>query len=156
MEDKSLSPARAVFGRTLVHVARFWRRRADEALAAYGLSEATAVPLMALARTGDGARPGALAERLGIECPSLVRLVDALEADGLLLRRADPADRRAKTLHLTAKGAALAAQAEEVLNGVRRRLLKDVGERDVETALEVLRAVACELRRADAEPETTG
>ena len=155
MTDMPLSPARAAFGRVLVHVARAWRRRADEALAAFGLSEATAVPLMELSRMGDGVRQGTLAARLGIEGPSVVRLIDQLEGEGLVIRREDATDRRAKTLHLTARGEAMVDRIEGVLNEVRARLLARVEERDVETALAVLRAVEAELLRAEPELEKT-
>jgi MarR family transcriptional regulator, transcriptional regulator for hemolysin len=153
-----LSLARASFGRALVLAARDWRREADRALAEYGLSEATALPLLTLARiggggegeaAGDGIRQGALAAELGIEGPSLVRLLDALEAEGLVARRCDAADRRAKTLHLTDAGRSMVARIECVLNDVRARLLHLVDERDVETALRVLHAVQEEIRRRD-------
>jgi MarR family transcriptional regulator for hemolysin len=147
MIDSPLSPARAAFGRVLIHAARGWRRRADAALAAYGLSEATAVPLLELARMGDGVRQGALAAELGVEGPSVVRLIDQLEGEGLVARREDPTDRRAKTLHLTAQGRALVERIEGVLNAVRARLLAGMGERDVEVALAVLRSVETELLR---------
>src|SRR5690348_5037466 len=141
MQENQLSPARAAFGRTLVRVARTWRREADAALAEYGLTEAQAVPLTVLARSGGEARLGVLAGLLGIEGPSLLRLVDLLEADGLLVRRADPTDRRAKLIRLTARGRELAARAEEVLSRVRRRLLDGIAEHEVEIALEVMRTV---------------
>lgn len=141
MTPSPLSPARTAFGRTLAHVVRLWRRRADEALAACGLSEATAIPLLELCYLGDGVRQGALAEQLGIEGPSLVRLLDALQADGLVERREDESDRRARTLHLTKRGKAQVEKAERILNQVRRRLLRQVTESDLETALRVLQAV---------------
>lgn len=141
MDHAPLSPARAGFGQLLVHVARSWRRKADAALAACGLSEATAVPLLVLSHLGAGVRHGALAERLGIEGPSLVRLIDALEADGLVTRREDEGDRRAKTLHLTRKGKAQVEKAERILNRVRADLLRHVSEDDLQTTLRVLHAI---------------
>ena len=154
----SLSPTRASLGRALVHTARGWRREVDRALAQYGLSEATALPLLTLARTAGedegGIRQGALAAELGIEGPSLVRLLDALEAEGLVERRCDAADRRAKTLHLTDAGRTMVARIECVLNEVRARLLHLVDERDVETALRVLHAVQEEIRRRDVDHDT--
>ena len=155
MPDNQLSPAQAAFGRTLVRVARAWRREADAALAGCGLSEAKAVPLTVLARSGGAARLGALAALLGIEGPSLLRLVDLLEADGLLVRRADPTDRRAKLIRLTARGRDLALRAEEVLSGVRRRLLNGIAEREVEIALAVMRSVERGLDGGAGEPEAS-
>jgi MarR family transcriptional regulator for hemolysin len=142
--------ARRRFGRTLIQVARLWRRRADAALAACGLSEATALPLVMLADLGDGIRQGVLADRLGLEGPSLVRLLDTLQADGLLQRREDPADRRAKTLHLTAQGRAMAERIETVLAGVRAELLGSIPDRELEAAFSLLQMLARRLGEGEA------
>jgi MarR family transcriptional regulator for hemolysin len=48
-----------------------------------------------------------LAAALDIEGPSLVRLLDALERQGLVVRCGEPDDRRVKTLHMTAAGHAM-------------------------------------------------
>ncbi|MEE3624235.1 MarR family transcriptional regulator [Nitrospirillum sp. BR 11752] len=143
-----LSPRHRAFGLTLCYLARFWRREADATLKAYGQSEATTLPLVVLARLGDGIRQGQLADHVGVEGPSLVRLVDMLERDGLLERRTDPRDRRVKTLHLTAEGRALAVRLDDVLDGMRRRLLAEVTPEQLETALTVFAAVERALGRS--------
>src|SRR5579859_8293089 len=109
IESKALSAS--LFAKT----ARLYRREINHALEAYGLSDATAMPVMYIGRLGDGVRQGALAEELGIEGPSLVRVIDLLTAAGLVERHEDPSDRRAKTLHLTSTGEALRQQIEDVL-----------------------------------------
>lgn len=68
----------------------------------------------------------ALAEHLGIEGQSLVRLIDHLESSGLVVRRDDPTDRRAKVLMLTEAGKTMAAQVDQVVRDIRERLLQDV------------------------------
>nr|WP_169129849.1 MarR family transcriptional regulator [Aromatoleum evansii] len=50
----------------------------------------------------EGIRQVALAERLEIQPMTLVRMIDQLASEGLVERRADPADRRAHQLYLTA------------------------------------------------------
>ncbi|MGY3453397.1 MarR family transcriptional regulator for hemolysin [Bradyrhizobium sp. USDA 4353] len=125
--------------------------RGDQALADHGLSQATAHPLRALARhgteDGKGIRQGALAENVGIEGPSLVRLIDLLQAEKLVERREDPSDRRAKTLHLTAKGAAKAEEIEGVLRHVREDLLKGIPAEDLATAYDVLHRIEQRMTR---------
>lgn len=117
------------FGFRLVMLGRAWRREVDEALAAFGLSEATWRPMLHLARLGDGVRQTDLAEALGIEAPSLVRLLDTLAASGLVERRDDAADRRVKTVHLTRNGReimeAIRAVACEVNERIRSGVLDD-------------------------------
>ena len=62
----------------------------DEELSGYGLTDATWRPLFHLGRLGDGIRQTELAEALGIQGPSLVRLLDNLERDGLISRTVFP------------------------------------------------------------------
>ena len=114
----------AEIGLLISRIGRLWRREADHALAAHGLSEATAIPLVILSRRGKCVRQGVLAEEMGIEGPSLVRLIDLLQAEGLVERREDPTDRRAKMLHLTPLGEIRADEINRVLRRVRVYLLK--------------------------------
>src|SRR5580692_3315259 len=51
----------------------------------------------------EGMSQARLAELAEIEPMTMVRIIDRMEADGLLERRADPADRRARCLYLTKK-----------------------------------------------------
>src|SRR5215472_11562715 len=114
-------------GRLIARLGRLMRRELDQALSDHGLSDATAVPLLVLSRQGTPVRQGVLADELGIEGPSLVRLIDLLQAEGLVVRREDPTDRRAKTLHLTKAGEAKLDETNRILRRVRASLLKDIG-----------------------------
>lgn len=133
----------------LLRLARTYRREVDRSLAEHGISEARALPVLHIGRAGGGMRQGALAEELGIEGPSLVRLLDQLCAAGLVERRDDPRDRRAKTLHLTDQGRDLAVVMEALLEGVRARLLAEVTAEDMAATLRVFSALGAELEAAD-------
>ena len=139
----------------LMVLSRAYRGAADKALVDYGLSQATAWPVILAGRLGDGVRQGALAEALGVEGPSLVRVLDQLVAAGLMERREDAHDRRAKTLHLTDAGHALRAQVEDVLVELRRRLFNGVSETDLQACLRVFDALNVSLGRgaANAQPQ---
>ena len=137
----SLNIIHAEIGLLISRLARAWRREADQALADHGLSQATAVPLMVLSRRGKSVRQGVLADEIGIEGPSLVRLIDLLQAEGLVERREDPTDRRAKTLHLTATGEAKAEEINRVLRRVRAHLLKDIGADDLAVTFDALQRI---------------
>lgn len=123
---------------TLVGASRKWRRTSHEVLAAFNVSEACATPLLIAGRLGEGIRQGTLAEHVGIEGPSLVRLLDQLCDTGLMQRHEDPNDRRAKTVTLTDAGRAITAQMEEELVNLRARVLKGVTRIELETTLRVL------------------
>lgn len=113
------------FGQLVLSVARLWRRAADKALDDYGLSHATAMPLVTLSRLGDNVRQGVIADHLGLEGPSLVRVIDLLLAEGLVSRMEDPTDRRAKILSLTESGRQRAAEIEHILGALRTDLLAE-------------------------------
>ena len=138
-------------------IGRLWRREADQALADHGLSQATALPLVVLLRWGKSARQGVLAEEIGIEGPSLVRLIDLLQAEGLVERREDPTDRRAKMLHLTGIGETKAEEINRVLRRVRAYLLKDLSREDLAVTFEALRSIErrAGMLQAAAVPKTT-
>lgn len=141
IEDVTELPDRHRLTALLLQASRRWRRLAEEAMAAHGLSEARAAPLIWLGRLGGGVRQVTLAGHIGIEGPSLVRLLDQLEASGLLERRDDPEDRRAKTLWLTPEGTTLARRIERVLTELRERLLQDISDEDIAATLRVFRAL---------------
>lgn len=133
---------------TLLQAGRVWRRAADEVVTAYGLTEATALPLLLIGRLGGDLRQTTLADALGVEGPSLVRLLDQLGEAGLVTRREDPTDRRAKILHLTEAGRARAAAIEARFDALREAVFSDVGDDDLRAALTVLRALQAEGPKA--------
>jgi MarR family transcriptional regulator for hemolysin len=125
----------------LINVARKWRREIDRALNAQGLSQTTSLPLIVLKRQGGQVRQGAIAEEIGVEGPSLVRVIDCLEADGLVQRVTDPTDRRAKMVALTQKGTAKAREIEKILDTVRRELTADVDPDELDITMKVLQSL---------------
>jgi DNA-binding MarR family transcriptional regulator len=78
--------------------------------------------LLLLLHRFPGENQGFYAEQIEVEPITLCRMVDRLEDAGLVERRADPADRRARRLHLTAKS----RQTMEKLQGRVDTLLEDM------------------------------
>jgi len=144
----------AEIGRLITRLGRSWRRESDQELSDHGLSYATAIPLLVLSRQGETVRQGVLADELGIEGPSLVRLIDLLEAEGLVERREDPTDRRAKTLHLTRAGEAKVEETNRILRRVRASLLKDIGAEELAITFETLQRI--EQRASRLQDSKTG
>jgi MarR family transcriptional regulator for hemolysin len=136
----NLDLLRRTVSSTLVVAARKWRRTSHGVLAAFNVSEACATPLLTASRLGAAVRQVTLADHVGIEGPSLVRLLDQLCAAGLMRREEDPEDRRAKTVALTEEGRAVTAKMEEELVTLRAQALKGVSRSDLEAALRVLDA----------------
>lgn len=137
---QSLNSLQRNFTTNLLSTGRRWRKAVDQVLSSHGISEACASPLIWIGRLGGGVRQVVLANYVGIEGPSLVRLLDQLENLELVVRRDDPTDRRAKGLWLTEEGEKLAAYMEDVLDELRGRILARVDEADIEAANRVLKA----------------
>lgn len=148
--DRSRPDALRAFTSELIRLARIYRREVNYCLREHGISDARAVPVLQIARAGGGMRQGVLAEELGIEGPSLVRLLDQICAAGLVERRDDPIDRRAKTLHITPAGQELAHVIEELLAGLRDRLMGQVSEDDLAATLRTFAALEAALDAAEA------
>ncbi len=127
------------FAPLLASTARGWRKAFDAAMASHNLSDAKAIPLMLLLRHGDRIPQGVLAERVGIEGATIVRVVDELEKEGLIQRVADEADRRVKLIQLTPEGRAIAAKAERAAARLRTMFLGDFDPEMIDAAMEVLR-----------------
>src|SRR3954465_475438 len=83
----------------LYDVARLMRTRFDRWARDYGLTRAQGIILARLSRQ-PGMTQNEMAGLCEVEPITIGRLVDRLEARGLLERRLDPADRRIRRLHL--------------------------------------------------------
>lgn len=109
---------------------RQMRRLFDERVRSLGLTGPQARLLLSLERHPDQ-NQAFYAERLEIEPITLTRIVDRLEDAGWIARRADPADRRARILHLTEKSRGIVARLRGNVEGLTADMLEglDPGER---------------------------
>ncbi len=140
--ETNLTRQWAEFAPLLMICGRGWRRALNNVLTEHNLSDASAAPLIALLRHGDLIPQGVLAERVGVEGPTLVRVLDSLENDGLICRVPDEGDRRIKLVQLTGGGTAVAKRAESCAVALREQILGDLDPEQVDAAMAVLRAVA--------------
>jgi MarR family transcriptional regulator, transcriptional regulator for hemolysin len=82
------------------------------------------------ARSTPGLSQTELAERVGIEGPTLVRHLDRLCRDDLVVRRRDPLDRRVTRIELTESGQARHAELAKIAHGLDRQLRAVLGDED--------------------------
>ena len=131
-------PSRTL-GFVLNDVARLMRKRFEQRAraAALGLTRAQAAVLAYLARQ-EGINQAALAQLLELEPITLARLLDRLQAAGLVERRPDPKDRRAHLLYLTAAAYPLLDRIFALAAEVREDALAGVAEADRGRLLDVL------------------
>ena len=131
------------FGPLLAETARAWRQRLDERLKPLGLSQAKWVALFRLARMPHPPTQAALAAELGVEGPTVARLLARLEATGYVERRAATGDKRLKVVYLTPKARAEAARIDRVAADLRAELLVRLDPDEFAAAWRIL----VELRR---------
>src|SRR5215470_18706325 len=133
------------FGFRVARIARRLRQAVDGELRVLGLTEATWRPLVYVRRLGDGVRQKELATALSIEGPTLVRLLDNLERQGLIERREDETDRRARGIYLTRAGRDLAVRVAKVGTEIQARVLVKVPPAELEICQNVLDRIEREL-----------
>src|ERR687892_124796 len=138
---------REAFALELGRVSRRWRTLLDERLKVTGLTQARWSTLLHLFRGGDCMTQRELALRVGIEGPTLVRLLDALEAQGLIDRLPVAGDRRAKHIRLTDAAQPLLREINRIAAELRREIFADLHKDDLEACLRVLRSIGDRLER---------
>jgi len=117
-------------------LARRWRRALEARLAEAGLTGTSWVPLVHLEETGDGITQKELALLVGVDGSSLVRVLDILARDGLIERRRDEADGRARLIHLTAEGRQRVARIRDALGRGEGEMLVDLSDVEIEAMLD--------------------
>lgn len=127
---------------------RQWRRVVDRRLRPLGLTEATWLPLVHIARASEPMRQKDLAASLGLDGSSVVRLLDGLEQAAMIVR-AGHVDRRAKTIEITPKGLETAERVKQLLMLDRMSLFAGVTPAQLEAAYAVMRSIGEQLQRLE-------
>ena len=117
----------------------------DHRLQPFGLTEATWLPLIHLARAPTPPRQKDLAASLVLDGSSVVRLLDSLETAGLIERHEESGDRRAKTITVTGRGRSIIDQVEAASREVRANTLTGISAEDIAIATTVLERVCQNL-----------
>src|SRR3712207_9018120 len=98
-----VNPIRESTGYALAKVCRAHRGDVGELLAEVGLHVGQEMVLIELWEQ-DGLRGGELADRLGVEPPTITKMLRRLEGCGLVDRRQDSEDARSFLVYLTREG----------------------------------------------------
>jgi MarR family transcriptional regulator, transcriptional regulator for hemolysin len=131
------SPEQSI-GFLIYEVSRLIRKDFDKRVHALGLTQIQWRALAHIVRM-EGCNQATLAEVLEIKPITLTRLIDRLQAAGLLERRPDPQDRRAVKLHLTEKCRPLIAVMQEKGMQTKAIALEGIEEEDRNTLLRILK-----------------
>jgi DNA-binding MarR family transcriptional regulator len=113
----------------------------DEHLEASGVTGSELAVLLLL----DGREPESqqqAAQRLGVDRTTMVGLLDALEAKGLVARRPDPADRRRNVIALTGAGHRTLEQATRASDRAEHELLAELDDAEAAQLRQLLGRIA--------------
>jgi MarR family transcriptional regulator, transcriptional regulator for hemolysin len=97
-----------------------------------------------------------LADKIGVETPSLVPIIDKMEEDGYLKRKLDSKDRRLKRIYTTPKTDALWDSMMECGLQIRKVSLNKVSEQEVKSVLDTLKRITENLSVYVEDFETKG
>jgi DNA-binding MarR family transcriptional regulator len=123
------------------------RTFADQKASQFGITRAQWAVLVRLDRF-EGLKQAELAEMLDLQPITLTRLLDRLCDNGLIERRPDPNDRRAKRLYLTAAARPLLERLGDLGEEMMATALAGVRREDVERMVTQFATVKENLRQA--------
>ncbi len=125
--------------RKLVLVARRWTTLIDGALkASSGQNRARWQTLFAIAFAEPPVTTLTLSMRLSVQWPTLVRSLAALEAEGLVTRRDNPADGRSRIIALTDRGRAMLDRIQPVMDETRAAVMAGLTDEELALATRLL------------------
>jgi MarR family transcriptional regulator for hemolysin len=94
----------------------------------------------------DGLTQREIAERLGLEGPTLIPIIDKMERDDLVVRKVDPSDRRNNKIYRTEKANESWNEMLKCAVKVRQVSLKGIPDENIDNAKNVLELIYQNLR----------
>ncbi len=128
--------------RLLVLAARSWMYRIDNLLRMEtGQTRARWQVLFAIAFAEQPATMTDIAHRARVQWPTLVRVVEGMERDGLIAREDNPTDKRSKLLHLTPAGHKVVTHIQPTLDRERATLLSALSDEELSHCAAMLQKI---------------
>lgn len=139
------------FGFLLKDLGRLYTRRFEERAQALQLTLPQCKVLGYLARN-EGVSQARLAETAEIDPMSLVRILDYMEAEGWVERRADPNDRRARCLYIKEKARAILDEIWQLADATRTEFLDALSVKECAQLIDMLERIHATARALAAAP----
>lgn len=137
-------PSEKHLGFLINDVARLVRRAFDQRAQSCSLTRAQ-WQVLAYLFHNEGSNQASVAEALDVEPITLSRHIDRLEALGYVARVPDPADRRARRLHLTESVRPLLDEMKTIGNEVIDTALEGITADEAETLICLLSRIRCNM-----------
>ncbi len=142
-----MKPLEEQFSESMFLTTHAWRIALDRQLRPLGFTLSRWMLLLHLSRN-DGCTHKELAQCMGIEAATLVRLVDRMEKEGLLTRCNSETDRRVKHLRLSDAGLANVENIRCCATDLRRKVLTGLSQAEIQIALDVMNNIRSKLALA--------
>lgn len=123
---------------SIVVTGRRWRARLTDLLRDTEQTDARWNVLYTLSRSPAGVIQAELAEAVGVQGPTLVKLLDALEAQKLIRRQVQSTDRRAKAVYLEPAGADILEEIQTIAAEFRDTIFDGIPDAELAVTLSVL------------------
>ncbi len=119
---------------------RVLRKALDAELGRYGITFSQWQVLAGLALEGEASQVR-LAELIGVEGPTLVRILDRMEQKGWIRRRVSSRDRRQKIISPTGKVEGVWKMMTECAHGVRNGAVKGISSKEIANLQRILKKI---------------
>ena len=129
--DRSLDLLQGLLSGRMAIAMRRWYESLEKAVKAHGLSLKHWQTLFMLGVTESRETLTSIAARIGVPSATLVRILDDLQAAGLIERKIDERDRRSKLLDLTDLGEQTFFTVFEINCNLRRQFLQGISESEI-------------------------
>ncbi|NEX60768.1 MarR family transcriptional regulator [Noviherbaspirillum galbum] len=134
----SMPPVQERFGLAIGNVSRAWRAKLDVRLRPLGLSQSKWLALLYVSRAPSGLSQTELAAMLGVEAPTLTRLLNQLEESGWVRRNTLASDGRCKMVSLTAKARGVIKRIDAEIQQLRAETLFQLSDAEAKAGLAAL------------------
>jgi DNA-binding MarR family transcriptional regulator len=132
--------------RALVVAVRRWRKIANDRIKPLRQTMARGETLYLVAYSDEELNQSELARLIGVEGPTMVRMLDALSQEGLIERQQSHEDLRVTINRITDKGRQVVRKIMRITNELRREVLQDVDREELRITNKVLAQI---LRRLE-------
>lgn len=136
-----MRPARPPIGLHLTQAARTVSRAFDDAMEGAGGSLPMWLVLLNLKANPNGSQRE-IADAIGVSEATLTHHLNAMDAEGLITRRRDPANRRVHLLEITKEGDSAFDRLRNAAVGFDRRLRSGIADEEIEQLHDLLDRLA--------------
>ncbi|MBN2447833.1 MAG: MarR family transcriptional regulator [Phycisphaerae bacterium] len=135
--------------RALVVAARRWRNLANDRLKPMQQTMARWETLYLVAYSDEELNQSELARLIGVQGPTMIRMLDSLAREGLIERRQSHHDLRVTINRITDEGQRVISRIMGITNELRSQVLADVDQGELKTTVKVLTQILRSLDSFD-------